>query len=257
MTEPTDALDVVWVNQPIIKMHDNPPPESQWEYRVWLPDWLAEWDVFGDWEVERFNSMRDNLEKGDILFDIGTELAWQSIIYARFVEPQNVVLIEPANVMWPNIRETWQHNFPGVPPLACYAGLMGADTTHTPVLQKNTWPSSAVGDLVHHVSYKYIHEHSQVMDQITVDEYCERTGITPDAMTMDIEGGELLVLHGAEKTLRSNNIKVWVSIHEELGKLNYGFTPKDIHRFMKKCGYKGKYLATDHEEHWYFTKVAL
>lgn len=254
MSESTAANEVNWVLHPIIKMHDQPPPESQWEYKVWLPDWLAKWDVYGDWEVERFNSMRDNLKQGDILFDIGTELGWQSIIYAQFVGPENMVLVEPASVMWPNIMQTWKRNFPAHPPLACYVGLIGAVSTQPRLLEKNTWPADAIGDLVHQVSYNYIHEHAHVIRQITIDEYCKRTGITPDAMTMDIEGGELLVLRGAEKTLRENNLKVWVSIHDELGNLNYGFSPQDVQEFMNRCGYKGQHLATDHEAHWYYTK---
>lgn len=256
MTEVTQAQDVKWVERPIIKMHDNPPAESQWEYKVIMPDWLALWDIYGDWEVERFNSMRDNLTKGDVLFDIGAEIGWQSIIYAQFVGPENMVLMEPAGVLWPNIMHTWRNNFPSIDPLACHYGLISNKTTSNWVMPKHLFPAEAEGPLVHQLTYKYIHEHALRMPQITIDDYVELTGIKPDALTMDTEGSELLILQGAEKNLKSRNLKVWVSVHDELSNRDYNLTAKSLHQFMANCGYKGTLLATDHEEHWYFTKEA-
>lgn len=255
MTKLTNPNDVNWVHRPYIKMHDNPPPESQWEYDIIMPDWLAEWDVYGDWEVERMDSMRDNLEKGDVLLDIGTEVGWLNIVYAQFVGPENMVLIEPTAEFWPNIKHTWKQNFPKTPPLACHYGLVSDKTTSDFVLPLHEYPAEAEGELIDKLAYRYIHEHGKRLPQITVDKYCELTGIKPDAMTMDTEGSELLILKGAEKNLRKRNMKVWISIHPELGERDYGVKPEQVHQFMEKCGYKGQYLATDHEEHWYFTKV--
>lgn len=218
-----------------------------------MPDWLAEWDVYGDWEVERMDSMRDNLKKGEVLFDIGTEVGWLNIVYAQFVGPENMVLIEPTAEFWSNIMHTWQHNFK-VPPLACHFGLISDKTTSNFVLPLHTYPAEAEGELINKLAYRYIHEHGDRLPQITIDDYCAKTGIKPDALTMDTEGSELLILKGAEKTLKARNLKVWVSIHPELGERDYGVKPQQVHDFMAECGYKGEYLATDHEEHWYFTK---
>lgn len=253
MTKITRPEDVVWVKRPIIKMHDNPPPESQWEYEIEMPNWLAEWDVYGDWEVERLNSMRDNLKQGEVLFDIGTEVGWMNIIYAQYVGAENMVLVEPTAEFWPNIMHTWYHNFVQ-PPLACYFGLFSNKTTSNFTLPKHEFPAEAEGELVDKLAYRYIHEHGKRLPQIKIDDYCKLTGIKPDALTMDTEGSELLILKGAESTLIERSLKVWVSIHPELGKRDYGVDPKDVHAFMEKCGYAGEHLATDHEEHWYFTK---
>lgn len=255
MTKLTPPQDVVWVERPYIKLHDNPPPESQWEYKIIMPDWLAEWDVYGDWEVERMDSMRDNLKKGEVLFDIGTEVGWLNIIYAQFVDPENMVLIEPTAEFWPNIMNTWQHNF-NVPPLGCYYGLFSDQTTSEFVLPKHYFPAEAEGELIDKLAYRYVHEHGKRMPQIKLDDYVRLTGIQPDALTIDVEGAELLILKGAEKTLKSRSLKVWVSIHRELGERDYGVKPEQVHEFMMRCSYSSQYLATDHEEHWYFTKAA-
>lgn len=78
------------------------------------------------------------------------------------------------------------------------------------------------------------------------------TGIVPDALTMDVEGAELLILRGARQTLKMYKPKVWISIHPDLGERDYGITKEETLKFMQDLGYKSEFLAKDHEEHWYF-----
>ena len=85
---------------------------------------------------------------------------------------------------------------------------------------------------------------------------CVRAEIFPTALTIDVEGAELLVLWGAEKTLAENSLKVWVSIHEDLMERDFGRTTHEVHTFMEGLGYSGEHLATDHEEHYFYTKEA-
>lgn len=58
-----------------------------------------------------------------------------------------------------------------------------------------------------------------------------------DLINMDCEGSELLVLKGAEKTLRENKVKIFCEIHhdylEELGQ-----SVKDVEEYLKKLGFK-------------------
>lgn len=255
MTEHTAPQDVKWAQTSIIKIHDNPPASSQWLYNISLPDWLAEWDVFANWERERFASMAKHLTKKDILLDIGAEVGWQSVIYAQFVGPRNMVLVEPSSEFWPNIQATWKRNFGKQSPLGCYYGLFGDKTTSKFVLPLYTFPAEAEGELTHRLTYRYIHEHGLRMPQIKLDDYVKLTGIKPGALTMDVEGAELLILKGAEQTLRKYKLKVWVSIHEELGQKDYNVTPDMVITYMEGLGYTGKHLATDHEQHWYFRKL--
>lgn len=256
MTKLTPIKEVNWVERPIIKLHDNPPAESQWLYKVWMPDWLAEWDVYANWEKERFVSMAEHLKKGDILFDVGTEVGWCNIIYAQFVGPGNIVLIEPTAEFWPNIKATWQKNFRYIEPLQCHYGLISDRTTGNFVLPRHLFPAEAEGALIDKLAYRYIHEHGLRMPQITIDDFVMRTGIKPDALTIDVEGAEFAVIIGAHNTLTGGNLKVWISIHPELAEKDYGTIPGQLKLLMENMGYKGEYLATDHEEHWLFTKEA-
>lgn len=227
--------------------------EADWMYSFWLNEPLASWDVFSYWEKERIFSMREHLRKGDVLFDIGTEQGWCNLVYAEIVGPENMVLIEPTPEFWPNIKTVWEKNF-DIEPNAFYDGFFSDKTTEKRAGRRFLfWPSDSEGDLIDRNSYRYIHEHKDI-PQITIDDYVEMTGILPDALTMDTEGSELLILRGAEKTLKRLSLKVWVSIHPDLGLRDYGIKAEETIKFMNDLGYKAQFLAKDHEEHYYFSK---
>jgi FkbM family methyltransferase len=247
--------DVQWKRVKIIKDNLSAAPEHTfYHYEFELPEPLASWDVFDYWERERFESMQKHLEKGDILFDIGTEQGWCNLIYAQFVGAENMVLIEPTQEFWGNIKATWQKN--GLAdPKACLPVLLSDKDTHDYDFRdfKGVWPSIADSDLIDRNKYQYIHDNSEDVPEMKLDDYVERTGIVPDALTMDTEGSELLILKGAEKTLKKHHPKLFVSIHPDLGERDYGVKREDTIAYLEGLGYKGEHLATDHEEHWYFS----
>lgn len=220
------------------------------EFELELPLPLANWDVFASWERERFTSMRHHLTKGMVLVDVGAEQGWQSLIYNRFVGDGNMVLCEPTRELWPNIRATWERN--GAHPRRCYDGLLSSETTDLRDTFTGWPPASQSGVLLDRNKYNYIHEHGLVTPQITVDDLMARCGVTPDAVTIDVEGAELAVLTGAEHTLAEHHPLVWVSIHPDLMVKHYRHTVDMLQTVMSRHGYRGKHVATDHEQHWIF-----
>lgn len=245
--------DIEWKKVRYIKLPLSTDDESaKWLYEFWLNEPLASWDVFSYWEVERVLSMRKHLKQGDILFDIGTEQGWCNLAYASMVGAENMVLIEPTQEFWPNIKALWEKNFVKKP-LAFYDGFFSDKTTDKRKGFK-TWPTAAEGDLIDKNKYQYIHDNQENVPEMTLDDYVAKTGITPTALTMDTEGSELLILRGAINTLKNNKLKVWVSIHDDLGLENYGIKDTDTVHFMESLGYKGEFLSKDHEQHYYFSR---
>lgn len=225
-------------------------PNGSWEYRLVLPEPLASWDVYGVWERERVHSMREHLKPGMTLFDVGAEHGWCSLVYASMVGPENMVLIEPEPSFWPNIEATWHKNF-SADPRACYWGLVSDKTTdNTDTFAP--WPTQTDGPLIDRNAYQYIHQHTEGLGEMRLDDLVARSGIAPDAITIDVEGAELLVLQGAAETLRQHHPLCWVSVHPDLGERDYGVVPADVHDFMNAAGYMGAFLGRDHEEHWFF-----
>lgn len=225
-------------------------PDETFEYEFVLPTPLADWDVFACWERERFHSMRRYLHRGDVLFDVGTEQGWCNLVYADFVGPTNMVLIEPTAEFWPNIKATWERNYPS-PPKACYHGLVGAETTDPDPLF-TVWPAAAQGELINRRKYEYLHQHSDGIPAIRLDDFVTSSGITPTAVTVDVEGAELEVMRGATELLVDSHPVVWLSVHPDLMARDYNSTDTDLHTFMSSLGYRAELLAVDHEEHWLF-----
>lgn len=226
-------------------------PDGSWEYELTLPRPLADWDVWSYWERERVHSMQQHLKPGMTLFDVGTEQGWCNLVYASMVGPENMVLIEPTKEFWPNIRATWEHNY-DAPPRACYDGLLSDKSTEDLSTFFGGWPIGSGGPLIDRNKYQYIHEHSDDVPEMRLDDLVEHSGVVPQALTIDVEGAELLVFKGAAETLRQHRPLVWCSVHPDLGERDYGVTPDQVHDFMASFGYTGTHLGTDHEQHWYY-----
>jgi len=246
MSEFIPADKVEWRHVGYLRDENSLP----FEYHLNLPRPLADWDVWDYWERARVHSMRDHLKPGMTLFDVGTEQGWCNLVYASFVGPEHMVLIEPTPEFWPNIRATWDKNF-GVEPKACYDGLFSDQTVDL----KTTfvgWPKDSNGPLIDRNKYQYIHDHTDGIPEIRCDDFMERTGIVPDAITMDVEGAELTVLYGAEWALAQHHPLLWISIHPDMAERDYGHEPHEIFDYLDAFGYRAEHLATDHEEHWRF-----
>jgi FkbM family methyltransferase len=228
-------------------------------YKVKIPKFLADYhNWWGWWEKSRFASMEENLRQGELLFDVGSEVGWISAIYAQFVGAGNMALFEPVPENWRNLKATWERNGLTIPRLtAC--GLLSNEEKLSFVCNDRAWPAEADGELlIESVKYRHIDENSHNSPQTTIDRLVEHGafvgGLRPKALTVDVEGAELIVLKGAENTLKEIRPLVWVSLHE--GWVNRpGVEPKnkDVHEFMNSLGYDAKLLGVDHEEHVFYT----
>jgi len=219
-----------------------------YEYQLSLPEPLASWDVFDYWERERINSIRDNVRGEDVLFDIGSEVGWMSVILARFCK---IFLIESSGYFWPNIYQTWVRNVDDKP-VGCFYGLIGEKSDIFGDL-KFDWPDEISGEMIDKNSYQYLHDHQGNINILSIDDLVKKSKVVPTALNIDIEGAEFLALKGAKKLLSENNIKIWVSIHPDL-MVRYNSNKESVFKYMADLGYKYELLAVDHEEHFYFRK---
>ena len=217
------------------------------DWTFWVPDNVADWDAIHNWERERLASMEEHLKPGMVLYDIGAEHGWLSAIYGTFVGHENMVLVEPSPFFWPNIRMVWDGNL-FKHPAAAHCSYAGAEPNGTPGSGIG-WPSESEGpecDAQAYVSLAFENLHD--ISTITIDWIRPR----PDAITIDIEGAELLALQGAEQTLREERPLVWVSVHPFLMDRDYRTNAEDLFYYMSDLGYANEFLASDHEDHFLF-----
>lgn len=226
-------------------------PDGTYRYVINAPDWVVDREERPHYEKDRFASMEANLKYGDVLFDVGAELGWQSVIYAKFVGPEHVVLIERVPEFWPTIREIWEENFKQRP-YACFCGF-ASDRTTEYVLDPsaNGWAVALLGKPMVDFSRWRDALTSVQGNEITLDDLSSST--TPvNAITIDVEGAELKVLAGAEKILARSRPLIWVSVHPRQRLEAFGAQKDQIFRLMHTHSYNWQYLGVDHEEHWFF-----
>jgi len=221
---------------------------------VKIPKFLADYHAWWPWwEKMRFASMEENLKRGDILFDVGAEIGWISAIYAQFVGAENMCLFEPCVELWPSLMETWRANELQTPKCCTKAFLAHSEQPGIITIHHGSWPKEAkAGKILTNTKFRHINEDGKDIPRLTLDGFVSLTGYRPNAITIDVEGAELMVLRGAEKTMREIRPLVWVSIHEDAVIERYQQNPKDIYALMESLGYDGTNLGFDHEAHWLY-----
>lgn len=233
------------------------------KYELLLPEHRAareQWSLeHGGWEVARIEEMVKLIKSTDIVFDLGTEEGDISALLIKYTGC-DMVLVEPNDRVWPCIKAIWDAN--GLKaPLDFFGGFFANENKAAPTplgLPEN-------GVMIPDHGFKQLYEKYPDVATIKLDDYCERTGIYPTVITMDVEGSEFEVIRGAEKTLREKKPVIFMSIHPEFMYESYrntgewlekfGERQHVVHmlRFIDECGYTHRVLEYDyHELHMIF-----
>lgn len=213
-----------------------------------LPSHRAERVEWPYWEKERLASMAANLKPGMIVYDIGAEEGDLPALWASW--GCRVVCVEPNPRVWPNIRACFEGN--DLEPLACFAGFAGAKTRGAAPLNVSEWPDVAYGSVIRDHGFLQLSQHPDV-PAITVDEIASSGWVAPpDALTLDVEGSEMEVIKGAQRTLEEHKPLVWISVHPEFMFDQYGAYEGELHTLLHQHGYVKHHLAFDHEHHWLY-----
>jgi FkbM family methyltransferase len=228
-------------------------------YEVLVPSFMDVHDWWGNWEPERFLSMEQNLKPGMVLYEIGAFDGWQSAIISRFVGGgDNMILVEPVTENWGNIKATWEANcLPA--PRASYCGLIGPSNPDLSGFEDKLVPQVSLGwptgpdysKAIAVTKFKHISENAHDTPSLPLDMLIMEE---PDAINIDVEGAELIVLESGRLFLQEHNPLVWVSVHPEFMRDRYDHLPNDVPLFMKSLGYESEFLGEDHERHYLFRR---
>lgn len=217
------------------------------EHRAARPEWPY-------WERERMASMRDHLGSGDVIYDVGAEEGDMPALWATW--GCDVAAFEPNPLVWPNMRVIWEANhLPS--PLGCFVGFAGS--TDTPAVEQldgtgwffDDWPPAAYGAVIGNHGFMNLCERPDV-PSITLNTASTRVS-PPTAITVDVEGAEFHVFKGAAAVvLTEHRPKLWISVHPQFMADMYDEHPGQLHSLLVAHGYRGRLLASDHEEHWLY-----
>lgn len=254
-----------------MKVGDSPPEfvdtliNDRWMLK--LPRHRHERDDWSTWEVERLAAEFDCITEGTpspVVFCVGAEEGDFPALYSSW--GADVVLIEPNPHVWATIRSVWEANQLRAPlhvevALASdhFSEVIGEDLAMVRwvraqrAIADDGWPACAHGPVIANHGFVCLYDGKTEAQQITIDDLVEDANIVPDVVTMDVEGGEMDVLHGCWNTLLNHRPIVFVSIHPQFLKEFHDSSEEFVNQFMLDMGYDAFHLATDHEVHMMYT----
>lgn len=181
-------------------------------------------------EEKQTNEFIKHINKNSVIFDIGANVGYYSLLAAKLATEGKVLAFEP---VLRNLHFLYKHNDLNninnilVIPLAC------SDSNSLSVFSFDS--DAALGHLIENENYNIDSIHSTIVHTITVDKFVEVVKFIPDILKIDVEGAELLVLKGASDTLKKCKPKIFLSIHS---------TELEIHcvDYLRQLGYETKLI---------------
>lgn len=228
------------------------------QFEIILPEHRAqrpEWYTPLGWEKKRLSHMNKHVGKGDIVVYIGAEEGEMPALCQMW--GAKVVLVEPNDKVWPNIKAIWEANKLDLP-LEVYAGFCAAENSKNFVEGRygmwdgdqpvENWPPSAAGKIIGDHGFKELKDPGDI-PQIKVD----TIPVIPTVISLDVEGSEFEVLKGARLTLENYKPKIYLSLHPEFLREQYGEWGAELRKWIMDFGYKETLLDYPlHEVHLFY-----
>lgn len=195
----------------------------------------------GKFDPSVFGPFRTTLSEGSIFLDIGANVGYYSLLALDYVGQSGRVHafeIDPRPLSC--FRKTIKKN--NIPNLHLHEMAVGKKRCKAILLQKKDSGLSSV-----HSSGEGIEVMMDTLDNLR-NSFLKGT---ISGIKVDVEGGELMVLQGAERILRDDRPVIVLEAEEEHAN-RYGYKLDDIFYFLKTLNYEYKWL----KDTWDMTIVA-
>jgi FkbM family methyltransferase len=172
------------------------------------------------------------LGKGDCFYDVGAHIGFYSLIAARIVGPNGlVVAFEPEVANYRLLRENCSKNGLSVVhpvPTAVWSRNMRV------LFERGPDSSAMTGHVIETSPYRQT-SRTLYSQAISLDRFC-KSRRPPTFLKVDVEGGEIEVLEGAQDLLRKYRPTLIVEVHRR----RYLAT---IARLLGRLGYSELYIS--------------
>lgn len=165
------------------------------------------------------------------IIDIGANIGWYSLYFAKNYPSVKVFSFEPIPSSYAYLQRNIALNGVGDRVTAFNYGL--SDTSG--VMEFFISPASGTNASLKNVSGS-LDAVSVIGLTLTLDQWVQNYGITPDFIKCDVEGAELLVFKGARKTLGKYCPVIFSELLRKWS-MPFGYYPNDMILFFEKFGY--------------------
>ena len=225
---------------------------------IWMPPEFAggSWEAHEPQTVEVFARWIRKHPDGLVL-DVGSSTGIFSAI-ALFTTPSvEVIAFDPDLSSLAAVRRMCQHvDRSRLQLVHCFAADVSSEQETIEVAVRTTAEALAGKRITGDVgTTRYIALSSRVDNSVPtfrLDDLFDAKLLLqrPVMMKCDVEGAELRVLRGFEKSLRRARPSLILSIHPP-ALPEYGSSKEEVESFLQSLGYKIEIIAIDHEEHWW------
>jgi FkbM family methyltransferase len=190
---------------------------------------------FNKTEPEQTSAFMRTLRHGHVLFDIGANVGYYTILGARTVGSRGKVFaFEPAIR---NLAYLYQHTVLNKTINVTIISAACSDIVSVSAFSAES--DFAIGHLINTVPLvSNARGHLLPVPTVTVDAVVQQLGFFPDVMKIDVEGAEHSVLKGAQTTLRKAKPKIFLSTHSDMLR-------STCLEYLKEFGYTWEVLSRD------------
>lgn len=185
---------------------------------------------FGTYEQAETDAMLAHLKPGMTVYDIGANLGWYSVIFAKSVENLKIHAFEPVPSTFNSLNVNLKLNH------------ISNCTVHNHGLSEKSgeisffyYPEGSVNASAARLTDR-ANQKELKLPVKTLDETVAVLKAPPHFIKCDVEGAEFLVFKGGEKTLREHKPIVFAEMLRKWSE-PFGYHPNDMIAFFATCGY--------------------
>lgn len=182
----------------------------------------------------------EELQRGDVFFDIGANFGLYTCLAAKVLDMGDVYPVEPYSPNLPRLRRNLEANGASGDRIVnkAFADVDGELAFDPPDPELALRGTSRI---------RASETDADTVDAIRGDTFCSDDEVPPpDVLKIDVEGAELKVLKGLRETLTSSTCRVlYCELHEEendtpledISMTDYGANKDDVESLLNECGY--------------------
>lgn len=159
------------------------------------------------WNAEEYAALKEHTRAGATVLDVGANVGCYTLLFARWVgDGGHVYAFEPAAESRAGLVRHLSIN-----------GLSGRVSVRPEAISDGAGPAPFL-DAGIHGDNRLVPEATpgtRSVPALSIDEFCDASGISPDVIKMDIEGAELAALRGARRAIaaRGAALALFVELH--------------------------------------------
>jgi FkbM family methyltransferase len=182
-------------------------------------------EVYEYWMTKLFRSV---LREGMTVLDIGAHKGTYSVLFASLMNDKGKVLAfepDPANYnwIWKNIQA---NDFKSI---EVYPFALADNEGNA-----TFYPADGMGSLFPHFTSKALGKAPMDVKIRRLDNFLQEKNIRDvDVIKMDVEGADLLVLRGAENTLRTTNLRLFMDVD-----VHTNSERRELFELLSDCGFE-------------------